>query len=56
VQRIEQLGERLPRSVRPFSVLPEFAHLIAGNVVTRPFSGGLGLFPPQGVRQYSVRR
>jgi len=30
VQRIEQLGERLPRSVRPFSVLPEFAHLIAG--------------------------
>jgi uncharacterized protein (DUF362 family) len=31
VQRIEQLGERLPRTVRPFSVLPEFAHLIAGQ-------------------------
>jgi uncharacterized protein (DUF362 family) len=30
VERIEQLGERLPWSVRPFSVLPEFAHLIAG--------------------------
>jgi uncharacterized protein (DUF362 family) len=28
VQRIDQLGERLPRTVRPFSVLPEFAHLI----------------------------
>jgi uncharacterized protein (DUF362 family) len=27
VQR-DQLGERLPRTVRPFSVLPEFAHLI----------------------------
>jgi len=30
VQRIDQLGEGLPRTVRPFSVLPEFAHLIAG--------------------------
>ena len=30
VQRIGQLGESLPRSVRPFSVLPEFAHMIAG--------------------------
>jgi uncharacterized protein (DUF362 family) len=30
VQRIDQLGEKLPRTVRPFSVLPEFAHLIAG--------------------------
>jgi hypothetical protein len=30
VQRIEQLGKKLPRTVRPFSVLPEFAHLIAG--------------------------
>jgi uncharacterized protein (DUF362 family) len=29
VRRIEQLGEALPRTVRPFSVLPEFAHLIA---------------------------
>jgi hypothetical protein len=29
VQRIEQLGERLP--LHPFSVLPEFAHLIAGQ-------------------------
>jgi hypothetical protein len=26
----------LPRTVRPFSVLPEFSHLIAGgNLVTR---------------------
>jgi len=31
VQRIEQLGERLPRSVRPFSVLPKFVPLIAGG-------------------------
>jgi uncharacterized protein (DUF362 family) len=31
VQRIEQLGEALPRTVRAFSVLPEFAHLIAGE-------------------------
>src|SRR5215472_12044281 len=31
VQRIGQLGERLPRAVRPFSVLPEFAHLITGT-------------------------
>jgi uncharacterized protein (DUF362 family) len=30
VERIDQLGEKLPRTVRPFSVLPEFAHLIAG--------------------------
>ena len=30
VQRIDQLGERLPRTVRPFSVLPDFAHLTAG--------------------------
>jgi hypothetical protein len=30
VQCIDQLGEKLPRTVRPFSVLPEFAHLIAG--------------------------
>ena len=30
VQRIDQLGEGLPQTVRPFSVLPEFAHLIAG--------------------------
>ena len=30
VARIEQLGEALPGTVRPFSVLPEFAHLIAG--------------------------
>jgi hypothetical protein len=30
VQRIEQPGERLPRTVRPFSLLPEFAHLIVG--------------------------
>ena len=30
VERIEQLGEKLPRTVRPFSVLPEFVHLIAG--------------------------
>ena len=30
VQRIAQPGERLPRTVRPFSVLPEFAQLIAG--------------------------
>jgi uncharacterized protein (DUF362 family) len=29
VQRIDVLGERLPWTVRPFSVLPEFAHLIA---------------------------
>jgi hypothetical protein len=31
IERIEQLGERLPQTVRPFSVLPEFAHLIAGT-------------------------
>src|SRR5215472_11371718 len=31
VQRIDQLGERLPQTVRPFLVLPEFAHLIAGT-------------------------
>ena len=31
VQRIDQLGETLPQTVRPFSVLPEFAHLIAGD-------------------------
>jgi hypothetical protein len=37
VQRIEQLGERLPLTVRPFSVLPEFAHLIAG-ATSRPVS------------------
>ena len=30
VERIDHLGERLPQTVRPFSVLPEFAHLIAG--------------------------
>ena len=29
VQRIDHLGETLPRSVRPFSVLPECAHLIS---------------------------
>jgi uncharacterized protein (DUF362 family) len=28
-QRIEQLGEALPKTVRPFAVLPEFAHLVA---------------------------
>jgi hypothetical protein len=31
VERIEQLAERLPQTVRPFSVLPEFAHLIGGD-------------------------
>ena len=31
LQRIDQLGEKLPRTVRPFSVLPEFAHLIGGD-------------------------
>jgi uncharacterized protein (DUF362 family) len=34
VQRIEQLGETLPRTVRPFSVLPEFAHLIAAEAAS----------------------
>jgi uncharacterized protein (DUF362 family) len=29
-ERIQQLAESLPRSVRPFAVLPEFAHLRAG--------------------------
>ncbi len=29
VRRIEQLAEALPKTVRPFSVLPEFKHLIA---------------------------
>jgi uncharacterized protein (DUF362 family) len=28
-ERIQQLGETIPRSVRPFAVLPEFAHLQA---------------------------
>jgi uncharacterized protein (DUF362 family) len=27
-ERIEQLGEALPRTVLPFTVLPEFAHLV----------------------------
>jgi uncharacterized protein (DUF362 family) len=40
VQRIEQLGERLPRSVRPFSVLPEFAHVIAGATNRHSQRGG----------------
>jgi hypothetical protein len=30
VERIDQRGERLPLTVRPFAVLREFAHLIAG--------------------------
>jgi uncharacterized protein (DUF362 family) len=29
IRRIEQLAEALPKTVRPFSVMPEFTHLIA---------------------------
>jgi uncharacterized protein (DUF362 family) len=32
MERIEQLGEPLPKTVEPFSVLPEFAHLVAEAV------------------------
>ncbi|HXR76573.1 MAG TPA: hypothetical protein VN737_11410 [Bryobacteraceae bacterium] len=31
-ERIQQLGEILPRSVRPFAILPEFAHLRVASV------------------------
>jgi uncharacterized protein (DUF362 family) len=34
-ERIQQLGESLPRSVRPFAVLPEFAHLVPEGTGTR---------------------
>jgi uncharacterized protein (DUF362 family) len=34
-ERIQQLGESLPRSVRPFAVLPEFAHLVPEATRTR---------------------
>ena len=55
VQHIDQLGERLPRSVRPFSVLPEFAHLIgeatsnplvSENISFRTSSAGNGVASP----------
>ena len=29
VERIDQVGERIPQTVQPFAVLPEFAHLAA---------------------------
>lgn len=35
MERIEQLGEPLPKTVEPFSVLPEFAHLVAEAVFPR---------------------
>jgi uncharacterized protein (DUF362 family) len=31
-ERIEQIAEALPMTVRPFTVLPEFAHLVADAV------------------------
>ena len=34
-ERIQQLGESLPRSVRPFAVLPEFAYLVPKTTRTQ---------------------